>query len=407
MNKLILSLLLVLPLCAGCGDDPIGQPPTDSAAPDEITNVQTSSIPGGAIIRYTLPTNEDLLYVMAKYERDGAQRDVKSSLYANSLKIEGFGDTMTHPVQLVSVDRSGNASRPTDTRIKPLTPAIWDIVNSFSIVPDFGGIHLDWRNENRAEVSIYLMARDSTGELVDREVLYTSVQDGVYSLRGMDTLPRDFGVYVRDRWGNLSDTLVTRQTPIFEVELDRGAHRMFALPGDNTTDINAYGFTFLNMFDGVTDGDFNGWHSNNYITRPSYITIDLGMNAFLSRMKLWHRGGQYLYAHYNPSKWEIWGASDVSYAPTDPAYWAQGGAWETDGHWTLLQTYEVKKPSGKELTDVSTNEDLEFARAGFESKDLALPADPVRYVRVCFTETCSGSTEVHLAEIRFWGKVVN
>ncbi|MDR1274733.1 MAG: DUF4959 domain-containing protein [Odoribacteraceae bacterium] len=405
MKQYLIPCIIAIALCASCGEEPLGQPATDGAAPDEITGVQATGIPGGAIIRYNLPTNEDLLYVMARYERGGVPRDVKASLYSNSLKIEGFGDTLYHPVELVSVDRSGNASKPTPTRVKPLAPSIWDIIKSFTVIPDFGGIRVDWQNDNQAEVSVYLMAQDSTGALVERDVLYTSVKEGAYSLRGMDTLARDFGVYVRDRWGNLSDTLVTRQIPLFEQELDRTAYRMRPLPADNTTDINAYGFTFLNMFDGVLSEEFNGWHSERYLTKPTYITVDLGQLAILSRMKLWHRGGQYFYAHYNPRVWEIWGTDDVSYAPSDAAYWQQGGPWETDGHWTLLDTHEVKKPSGKEISEESTNEDLDFARAGFESNFSA--SAPVRYIRLCIAETCSGSTEVHIGELRFWGKPVN
>jgi hypothetical protein len=388
----------------GCSEGPLGQPATDSVAPGEITDVRATRVPGGAILRYQLPTDEDLLYVMARYTRGGERRDVKSSVYSNTLKIEGFGDTIVYPVELYSVDRSGNASRPTPTEIKPLAPPIWSILNSFSVVPDFGGIKADWQNENQADVSIYLMAQDSTGTLVDREVLYTSVKQGSYSLRGLDTVPRDFGIYVRDRWGNLSDTLIRNEKPLYEVEIDRSRHRMHPLPADNTTDLNAYGFTFLNMFDGVINQDFNGWHSNNFITKPTFLTIDLGQKVILSRMKLWHRGGSYFYAHYNPKKWEVWGSADVSYAPPETAYWQRGGSWESDGHWDLLQSYEVKKPSGKEIAEEATNEDLEFARAGFECN--FPPGIPVRYIRLCVVETCSGSSEVHIGEIRFWGQPV-
>jgi hypothetical protein len=62
---LILSFL-------SCNEEPIGRQPVDGDAPGEVSDVTWYATPGGAVFRYTLPDNRDLLYVKAVYSRDKA-----------------------------------------------------------------------------------------------------------------------------------------------------------------------------------------------------------------------------------------------------------------------------------------------------------------------------------------------
>src|SRR3546814_11389344 len=61
---------------------------------------------------------------------------------------------------------------------------------------------------------------------------YTNLRRGDFSTRGLPSEETEFGVYIRDRWGNLSDTLLVTLKPLFEILLDRTQMRGVTLPTD-------------------------------------------------------------------------------------------------------------------------------------------------------------------------------
>src|SRR3546814_8490330 len=58
-------------------------------------------------------------------------------------------------------------------------------------------------------------------------------EEGFFSARGFESKPTVFGVFVEDRWGNVSDTLVSELTPLFEEEIPKPFQK-YVLPTDNT-----------------------------------------------------------------------------------------------------------------------------------------------------------------------------
>ena len=102
--------------------------------------LKTESLPGAVKFTYTLPSDPDLLYVLAKYtNKTGKVMEFRSSFYTNSVTVEGFGDTDTYKVELYTVDRSENRSQPQIVEVVPLTPPILSCYESLSMVSDFGG----------------------------------------------------------------------------------------------------------------------------------------------------------------------------------------------------------------------------------------------------------------------------
>ena len=70
-------------------------------APAPITNISVKNVNGGAIIKYTPSDDVDLLYVKAIFTNTrGEQQEVRSSMYVDSLVIEGLGDTQKREVKL-------------------------------------------------------------------------------------------------------------------------------------------------------------------------------------------------------------------------------------------------------------------------------------------------------------------
>ena len=392
-----LSVLLSLSftLFYSCSQEPIGQTPTNNKAPGQITNPTVENLPGGAKISYTLPNDNDMLYVKAVYTVNGIQRTDASSLYANSVQVMGFGTTDEETVLLYSVDRSGNQSEPVDVKIHPTTPPIKLIQESMTVADDWGGIKLAWENKYKAPVAIYILATDSVGDLYTADVAYSSLEAGNYNVRGFDSIPRRFGVFVRDRYDNYSDTLFSIQHPMFEQLLDKKLFKQFSLYGDNMTNLGPL-YTIDKFWDDNYASD-NFYHQGDQDPNvPNYVTIDLGVTALLNRYTLWERPIFY-YQHYNLKHWILWGTDELKLT-SDPDYWLEG--FKDD--WSMLADCVAFQPSGGPTV---TQEDNDFASQGFA---FAFPGDvPVRYVRIEMITTFSGNPFWDATEITFWGKILN
>ncbi len=383
-NSFILLFVFGIFMSA-CSDEPIGQQPNESVPPGPISNVKVDNTPGGAILTYTLPTDEDLLYVKAVYSlKDGVMSESRASLYSDTLKVAGFGDTLPREVTLIAVDRSRNESVPVKATINPLVPSVTTIATTMSLVSDFGGVHAFWTNPTRAEVSVVILKEDNNKEFVPIQTFYSTMAAGDGAKRGMDTIPAKFGIYIQDRWSNRSEIKYFTLTPIYETKFDRTKFRAVSLPGDEPS---AWGWVLTNAWDG-TIGD-QGYHTGNGTGRwPHAFTIDLGVTGKVSRLIEFQRQGSWIYMHGNLKKFEVYGSATLD----------ASGSW---GSWTLLMTCNSIKPSGLPTGQVSA-EDKTWAAAGEEF--LNLPTNPkVRYIRIKALQSWSDGDFLHLSELQFFG----
>jgi hypothetical protein len=385
----------------GCKEDFVGQPPTDKQAPAPVKNPVAESIPGGAKITYELPNDADLLCVKAIYAINGVERNTSASLSSNVLEIRGFGTTESQTVSLYSIDRSGNMSTPVLVPITPGIPPILPIIESVQMREAFGGIQLTWRNESKADVAIYVLGMGKDGEMEEIDIIFSNSIDGKYNVRGQEAVERQFGVYVRDRWDNISEIKTATLTPIYEETLDKTLLLRKTLPGDNETSSGFGGWYHINNDIWQTD---DIWETETGKS-PILFTIDLGFTAKLSRYALWHRGhNDWEYIHHNPKYWTVWGTSTIKEGQSDK-YWtaeAEGEGWKAD--WVKLADCVSFKPSGMD-TPV-TQEDRDYAHLGFQF-DMPLEAPPMRYIRFHVTETWGGGNMLHISELTFWGTVIN
>ncbi len=90
--RYFLLLAVVIVGIIQCTDDVDRGIPTlkDDAPPSPVTGVQVKAIPGGAILSYTLPESDNLLYVMAEYTIGDKLFEKKASFYSNNLIVQGF-----------------------------------------------------------------------------------------------------------------------------------------------------------------------------------------------------------------------------------------------------------------------------------------------------------------------------
>lgn len=402
MKKIIFILPIILITVIGCQEEFIGQTPTDNIPPGQITNPVIENTYGGAVITYDIPKDNDVCFIRAEYMRNGILCTDHSSVYKNSITVEGFGTTDPVEVYLYTVDFSMNRSEPVIVTIHPKEAYIHEIFKTLEPLNDFAGITLKWKNEIEQPISITLLYKEGDS-YIEKETYFSDIKNGEHAFRGFSDVLTHFKVFIKDQWDNCSDTLSFEFTPLYEVNLDRELYTQVKLPFDCTS--VQYGAAWA-AWDNCHDGDtFDlGWvtaldnNPENDGRFPIMTTFDLGVYAQLSRVTMWMRG----LVEYGSGAFknvEFWGTDEMKTdQPND--YWASDdrGSWKDD--WIFLGEFETTKPSG--ASGVATEEDKLWAREnGFEFRFNVAPK--VRYVRLLVNSTWSGAKCLELCEIAFMG----
>lgn len=389
MKKYLYILIPALLLAVSCQEEPIGSVPVDSVAPGAVTDVNVENVPGGANITYTLPDDEDLLYVQAFYTlENGTPANVMSSMYSDTLKIRGYANPADYPVQIVAYDRSGNASATVDATITPLRSPIYDVLESLVVKEAFGGVSLVWENNTKAAVAVTLMKKVST-LYEDIVTYYSDAPTAKQNARGMAAEKTDFAIYIKDKWDNSTDTLHTTLTPLYEEQFKAKVFKKYAMTGDS--DIS-YGWDLSYALDGITTDPW-GWFSKPTVEGgnwPARFTVTADKQTMLSRVRIIQRHPE-MWENGNPKKFEVWGSNNP---PSDGSF----------DNWELIKTFTSVKPSGLPSGEYS-DEDKYIAENG---EDFEFDADKLKaykYYRFNFLENWGGdNTFLNLYEIFFYGK---
>jgi len=393
--KILITLVFVFFIaCEEYTHEPISP---KGSKPLKVENVSVTPINGGLEFTYDVPNNNDLLYVKAVYKKsDGTESEVRSSIYKNTLTIEGFGDTEEKIVDLYAVNRAEISSDPVEIKAAPLTPPVFLVANTLEITADWGGAHYTWNNDVKKPIRVDLLA-DTIGDgtLIVKKTIYTEQLIGDYAIRGFESKPTLFAAVVRDQFGNKSDTIYPatpdkKLTPLYEEVIDKTKFLNLAL--DNDTSFGAWGGDFYNLF----DDDFNTFgHTQGDTPRPDYLSIDLGQTVKLSRFRVYMRSpssSYFFYTHGNPKKYRIYASYDKP---------SQDGS--MDG-WIKLRDCESIKPSGLPQGQ-NSNEDIEHGINGDEyTIDNQME---VRYIRILIDATWDGAGYTDFSEISFWGEIVD
>ena len=207
---MVLHLVLIF-LSIGCKEDdnirPFGKD-VEAGAPGVVSEIKVKNIPGGAVISYQLPDNPDIMYVRARYKvGQGKEMEARASVYANELTVNGFGDMNEHEVELSCVDRMENEGATTVAVVTPLKPSVLTTFESLEVNATFGGVYVNFKNPEKASLSIHVVTTDSLNQPYEAHVQYTQAEKGPFYVRGFKAEERMFDIYVVDRWGNSSDTL--------------------------------------------------------------------------------------------------------------------------------------------------------------------------------------------------------
>lgn len=413
-------------VCFSCSADlggRIDQHP-EVPIPEKVTIRNVTPISGGAIIHVSIPDDFNLKGVVAIYKRNGEEINTKISKYVDSLVVEGFPNTEPQTVKICSFNVNGVLSEPQEVTFVPLKPAIMTVVPT--LIDSYGGVKVDIQgNDSRSDLAVCLLRDTDVTDIskplnqrkwVEVTTMFTSSNDIRLTRRGLPPVTAMYGVYIRDHWGNISDTTVAVLTPLWEAKLDTVRYTIgpnkgklayvfsdAKIPDDNCVSQNSGYYPVSALWDNVISSDAPYIFVSS-VTGPSptWLTIDLGRKASLSRVFTYPRIG------YNPYKdgavrdYEFWGSpgelmSDGSYGkpsgktvtPTvDNPY-----GFDPDV-WFCLGKFTQPKPSGylsNGLVGTITPEDTEAFNSGndFEFDKYVYPHcnDEVRYLRVVFVNT--------------------
>lgn len=390
MNS-VFTILMTLSMVS-CDQNNLEPLENNSTPPGQVENVSVENLPGKAKITYTLPSNQDLLYVKAVYTlASGKKMEVKSSYYNNSLEVEGFANEADYDVELYSVNRSETVSKPVVVKIHPLESPIWDVFRSLDVKAAFAGIRVDAQNPNRHDLSILVMEKNKLGDwVVDTKSIYTSTDMISKTLRSYTVEEHNYAITIRDRWLNTTDTLFTTITPLLELSIPKSGYKHFPLPGDTPSHSTA-------VPSGMWDGNIMDW-PKVYLSQGSapgqhVVTIDTGVLAKMSRIVIWDYPEYYLGRSYyyigDLKEFEIYGSANPN---------PDGSLDET---WVKLGSYNAVKPSGLPYGQQS-DEDYQTALAGF-SWEFDVNAPKVRYLRIKSLKNWAGIGSMAIGEIQVYG----
>jgi hypothetical protein len=270
---------------------------------------------------------------------------------------------------------------------------------TLEISPDFGGLNILARNPLKETVGIVVITYDSVTlqqEIVDQ--LYTANDSINHSVRGFRDMPRSFGIYITDEFGNVSDTLRQELTPLFEQVLDKQQFFAYKLPSDNEI---AYGWDLPYLWDNKVDAYSNGWHTAPGGPLPILCTFGLGGNFQLSRFILYERTAEFTYSHGNPRTFTLWGSSANS--PQDAVLPLFSEVGTVVGDWVNLANYKFPEPPSGLPPGATNAQDAAFVLAGINF-NVPINSQPVKFVRLAVSETWSNGDFAHAMEITLFGK---
>ncbi|MDR1172442.1 MAG: DUF4959 domain-containing protein [Bacteroidales bacterium] len=381
----------------------------DSTAPApaqlDKNSITVKDIPGGSVIFYRIPKDENLLYVKAIYTiAPDVTREAKASIYCDSLMVEGFAVAGDYDVNLYSVGKNKKESDPIVVSISPKTPPIISAWETLTLAETFGGIIGSFQNESKVPLTAILLADTShTGIFTQLRAFTRDLSKVSFDFLDLDTLETDFRVYLKDHYGNTSEPKAFRLKPWFQEEIPKTTWAQYTMPSDYDVQTEPHLYKFEYLWDGISNQENSRIFatSNAGPPFPYHFTIRLGVNAIISRLALHHRIN-FEYISKTPKRFEMWGSESNS--PDDDLF---------GGDWFLLGDFTSSKPSGS-TDNTTTAEDKLYANGEGEkfliqpSETIPNPYLPVRYIRFRVFEVWDGGLagQVIIAEIDLFGRVV-
>ncbi len=209
------------------GNTPSDKEPAPSPITPDMINWEACKAEPGEyyIIFNSLPQEANMLYVKAVYNVDNGDEIIKSmSVYADTLKLEGFGTQPSYDVDLYAVSRRGSESEKLTITVEPLEPSVSVVGRTITVQGSFSSMLVNCENPQRKNLDIYVDLK-YFDEQTGREITVSKVNSisGLDSVKTIviDDLPGgwyEVSSYVGDRYGNVSEVVQHDGTEVIKDE---------------------------------------------------------------------------------------------------------------------------------------------------------------------------------------------
>jgi len=312
LNKAVLFLLFIFTTIISCSESEN----IDTTPPGTLSNISVTPTNGGGIISYSLPSDDDILYVKAVYTNSQGEEVFRvSSKHNTSIEVNGLSQSTPVNVKLYVVDLNENISEIAAIEFTPLESFIFFVQESIQIAPDLGGVKITWENIASKTVFVYVHILEGIDETI-RILSSNNAEESIF-IRGLAPSEITISTKVEDFDGNITELKEKgKYTPLFEEKIDKST---WTLVSGQSINGNAYEGKTVNFWDDVvdtveTDADnsyFIATRDNNggSLNFPLDIVIDLHKNVKMQRFIVWQRaywyqGGGITY-HYQGREYKV------------------------------------------------------------------------------------------------------
>ena len=391
MKKLFLLTILIFTVNS-CSKQDDG----DTTPPSVLTVDSVTPTNGGGIISYTLPNDDDILYVRAEYTNsNGVDVSRASSGYNNSIEIDGLNQTTALTITLYVIDENYNQSPPIYVELVPLESFIYLVQESIEVTTDLGGFRITW--ENIQSKTVYVFVHINNGIEEEIRILSSNNSSESIAVRGLPSEEITISTRIEDFDEN-STTLEEKGTltPLFEQVIDKST---WTLVTSQSVNGNAWEGASVNFWDDVIDTTNNNsdnsyfmiWRDLNggSLDWPLDLVIDLNKNVKVTRFTVWQRA----YWYNGPSDVPYYFQEEnmksfIIYASNDTQVWEE------------LGQFDIGDPRDSEGNIPQSA--LESAANGHEF-ELDQVSESFRYLKFSVTSNYGSEAYVNGSEITMYG----
>ena len=391
MKKLLFLTILIFAINS-CSKQDDG----DTTPPSVLTVDSVTPTNGGGIISYTLPNDDDILYVRAEYTNsNGVDVSRASSSYNNSIEIDGLNQTTALTITLYVVDENYNQSAPIYVELVPLESFIYLVQESIEVNTDLGGFRITW--ENIQSKTVYVFVHINNGIEEEIRILSSNNSSESIAVRGLPSEEITISTRIEDFDEN-STTLEEKGTltPLFEQVIDKST---WTLVASQSVDGNAWEGASVNFWDDVIDTTNNNsdnsyfmiWRDLNggSLNWPLDLVIDLNKNVKVTRFTVWQRA----YWYNGPSDIPYYYQEEnmksfTMYASNDAQVWEE------------LGQFDIGDPRDSEGNIPQSA--LDSAANGHEF-ELDEVSESFRYLKFTVTSNYGSEAYVNGSEITMYG----
>ena len=278
MKRLIYILLVFLGFCSCQNDDSsfeISMP---------VENLSFRPIPGGAVMYYKLPSDQDILYIRVRYKDSFGKDMICSGSYAcDSLTLLGFNEAQTGISARVSLcNKDDIESEPVEVTFNTKDSGPVTFLDNLEISPDWGSFFLKYNipEDTKGMAHIFYVGENPVNKKTDTLLINSFVlTKGIDSLTIVPQQSRpayDIVVRTEDFGGYIVKEKVWEKISPLEIDKQSSEDFTFLDPENLSIEDPAYNLGKAYLFDGDLKGEscynWDGWDNfSTYLAGPQCL----------------------------------------------------------------------------------------------------------------------------------------